>query len=159
MADLDSLIASGIPWAVAKEINTSLIASAAGQVDVVAAAGTLTRASGSFITDGFEVGNGITGSAFTNGGNNANFVIDTVTALVITVQDNTGMADESGGSNEVITGRPIADNLIAFGVAPQLAAAIVAADASGTPTVDIPNMMSLGFPARAAQDVYDALNP
>ena len=76
---------------------------AAVQIDVVAAAGTFTRASGSFITDGFDPGCTFTGSGFANGGNNAQFVVDTVTATVITVVDNTGMVNETGSGDEVLT--------------------------------------------------------
>jgi len=73
-------------------------------LNVVATAGTITRLAGSFLTDGWEQGARFTGSGFTNAGNNADFTIDTVTALVITVVDNTGMVDESSGGDEVLTG-------------------------------------------------------
>jgi len=76
---------------------------AAVQIDVVAAAGTFTRASGSFLTDGFERGCTFTGSNFTNGGNNAQFTALTVTATVITVDDNAGMVNETGSGDEVLT--------------------------------------------------------
>lgn len=76
---------------------------AAVQIDVVATAGTFTRASGSFITDGFEKGCTFTGSGFANGGNNAQFTVLSVTATVITVDDNTGMVDETGSGDEVLT--------------------------------------------------------
>jgi hypothetical protein len=73
------------------------------QIDVVATAGTFTRASGDFLADGFEQGARFTGSLFANGGNNASFTVDTVTATVITVVDNTGMVDETGSGDEVLT--------------------------------------------------------
>ena len=76
----------------------------AQQIDVVASAGTFTRAAGDFLAEGWEQGARFTGSQFTNGGNNADFTVDTVTATVITVVDNTGMVDESGGSDEILTG-------------------------------------------------------
>ncbi len=73
---------------------------AALTIDVVAVAGTFTRTTGSFLTDGFAVGDVITTSGFTNAGNNTTKIILTVTALVITVTDVTGLVDESGNNNE-----------------------------------------------------------
>jgi hypothetical protein len=72
------------------------------QIDVVAAARTFTRLSGSFLSDGFLVGGTITTTGFTNGGNNTTKVIESVTALVITVTSATGLVDETGGGNEEI---------------------------------------------------------
>ena len=70
-------------------------------IDVNATSGTFTRSSGSFLADGFEEGHRITGSGFTNAGNNATFTVQTVTALVITVVDSTGMVTEtSAGADE-----------------------------------------------------------
>ena len=70
-------------------------------IDVVASAGTFTRATGSFITEGFVVGHRISTSGFTNGGNNTTKTIASVTATVITVTDVSGLVDESaGGGNE-----------------------------------------------------------
>ena len=78
---------------------------AAQQVDVVLAAGTFTRVGGgSFITEGFEQGSRFTGAVFANAGNNTDFTVDSVTATVITVVDNTGMVDETGTGDETITG-------------------------------------------------------
>ena len=78
---------------------------AAQQIDVVAASGTFTRVGGgSFITEGYEQGARFTGAAFTNGGNNTDFTVDSVTATVITVVDNTGMVNETGGGDETLTG-------------------------------------------------------
>lgn len=69
-------------------------------IDVVASTGTYTRSAGSFLTDGFKEGMKVTMSGHTLGTNNSQRIIDTVTATVITVTDNTGLADESGGGNE-----------------------------------------------------------
>ena len=69
-------------------------------LDVDATARTFTRASGSFITDGFVPGNNFDSTGFTNAGNNGAWVIDTVVALVITVVDGTGLVTESGGGDE-----------------------------------------------------------
>jgi hypothetical protein len=77
------------------------ITTGAIQINVVASAGTYTRVSGSFIDDGFVAGRSFAFSAFTNGGNNVTKVAASVTALVITVTDNTGLADETGGGDEV----------------------------------------------------------
>lgn len=81
------------------------------QIDVVAAAGTFTRAAGDFLADGFYPGYNITTSGFTNGGNNGSFVIDSVTATVITVTDNTGLADETGGGDEQVVTPPADGNV------------------------------------------------
>lgn len=70
-------------------------------IDVDSGAGTFTRSAGSFLTDGFEEGHRITGSGFTNAGNNATFTVDTVTATVITVVNSAGMVTEtSAGADE-----------------------------------------------------------
>ncbi|OGY14335.1 MAG: hypothetical protein A3A58_01565 [Candidatus Blackburnbacteria bacterium RIFCSPLOWO2_01_FULL_41_27] len=61
-----------------------------------------TRASGSFVTDGFSTGNPIEVSGFTTPGNNATRVIASVEATRITVKLNTGMAAETGGGDEQI---------------------------------------------------------
>jgi len=73
------------------------------QINVVAATRTFTRLTGSFVTDGFQVGHHITGSGFTNGGNNVTKIIESVTALVITVTSGTGLVNETGGGDEVLT--------------------------------------------------------
>ena len=64
----------------------------------------LERATGSFLTDGFVVGEKIRSSGFTNGGNNADKVISAVTALLITVTVTTGMVQEAAGTDERIQG-------------------------------------------------------
>jgi hypothetical protein len=71
-------------------------------IDVVASAGTFTRAAGSFVTDGFAVGDAIITSGFANAGNNTTKVIQSVTATVITVTDPSGLVDETGGGDERI---------------------------------------------------------
>ncbi|MCK5608572.1 hypothetical protein KAR91_42210 [Candidatus Pacearchaeota archaeon] len=85
-----------------KLINIKTV-NAGVQIDVVAAAKTFTRASGSFLTDGFIPGNEITGANFANGGNNAAFIIAIVTALVITVVTGTGLVNETGSGDETLT--------------------------------------------------------
>ena len=61
-----------------------------------------TRASGSFVTDGFVAGDLITMSGFANAGNNVTKTINTVDATTITVTDTTGLVAETGGGNERI---------------------------------------------------------
>ena len=72
------------------------------QIDVVATAGTFTRLSGSFITDGFIAGMGIAMTGFANGGNNVTKIIASVTALVITVTNVSGLVNETGSGDEDI---------------------------------------------------------
>lgn len=60
------------------------------------AARTLTRASGSFITDGLVKGDFITLAGFTNTENNVPVMITDITALVLTVALPEGMIDEVG---------------------------------------------------------------
>lgn len=78
-------------------------ATTAAALVVVATAGTITRPSGDFLADGFRVGMSIDTTGFTNAGNNSTWVIKSVTALVITVVTITGLVDETGGGNEVVT--------------------------------------------------------
>ena len=68
---------------------------------------TFTRSAGSYLTDGFEVGMTITASGYSNAGNNSQFVIETVTATVITITSasNYGTTTEAGTGDEVITAK------------------------------------------------------
>ncbi len=77
-------------------------------INVAATAGTFTRTaggSGSFVTDGFAVGDKFNSTGFTNGGNNTTKTILTVTATVITVTDNSGLVDETGNANEQLNSK------------------------------------------------------
>jgi len=70
--------------------------------------GTFTRTSGSFLSDGFVVGDKITTSGFgTNDENNSTFIIDALTATVITVVDPQNMVTESGIGYEVVSKKVI----------------------------------------------------
>lgn len=80
-------------------VNTGAIT-----VNVVAAAATFTRTSGSFTTDGFANGDTIVTAGFTNGGNNTTKIISTITGsgTIITVTSGTGLVNESGDGNETV---------------------------------------------------------
>lgn len=71
-------------------INESITADAAD--------GTFTRATGSWITDGFAVGDIVTVSGYADAGNNGRFVVTAVVALILTVSPIEGqtMATETG---------------------------------------------------------------
>jgi len=115
-------------------------------IDVVAASGTFTRSSGSFITDGFVPGQTIVTSGFTNGGNNTSKVISTVTALVITVTSVTGLVNESGNANENIKTGHIWIQLLT-GVAPTDNQVITGGTSTGTVTMNVTiTERSLSFP-------------
>jgi hypothetical protein len=88
----DGLIAYG-------DIDSGLIT-----INVDATAGTFTRTSGDFTSDGFKAGQTITTTGFTNAGNNTTKIIETVTATVITVTNNSGLVDESGDGDERVRG-------------------------------------------------------
>jgi len=81
-----------------------LAATAASQtIAVDATAGTFTRSSGSFVTDGFQVGQRILPAGFANAANNYGRVIQSVTPTVITVTSTTGLVTEAGTGNESIS--------------------------------------------------------
>ena len=67
--------------------------------DIDASAKTLTRASGSFITDGVVVGDILTLGAFVNAGNNVQVMAVNVTALVVTYSGPSGMVTEVGSGS------------------------------------------------------------
>lgn len=80
-------------------IQIDAIDSAALSVTVAAAGGTYTRSAGSYLTDGFRVGQTVTWSGFSNAGNNATKVILVLTATVMTV-NTTGLVNEAGTGDE-----------------------------------------------------------
>lgn len=75
-----------------------IIASSATTIAVAAVGKTFTRPAGSFVTDGFVVGDVINVSGATAGGDNGNFVISTVAALVLTCTTATGLVDEAANA-------------------------------------------------------------
>ncbi|MFZ2603077.1 MAG: hypothetical protein WAX79_03625, partial [Candidatus Omnitrophota bacterium] len=67
-------------------IKVTVVINATGNTITVSnTTNTFTRTSGSFLTDGFVVGNKVTTTNFTNALNNGTWLISTVTALVMTV--------------------------------------------------------------------------
>lgn len=82
-------------WAPVAQTTTSIAVAASGK--------TFTRTAGSFLTDGFAVGQGITTSGFTAPGDNGTFVISAVTELVITCATATGLVDEAAASRTITT--------------------------------------------------------
>ncbi len=71
---------------------------------VAASAKTITRATGSFLTDNYRPGDIIVTTGFTNSGNNGTFTILSLTATVITlVASTTGLVDETTASGRTLT--------------------------------------------------------
>lgn len=66
----------------------------AASVTVAATGKTFTRAAGSWLDDGFAVGDNVTFSGFSNGGNNATFNISALTTTVMTCSTATGLVNE-----------------------------------------------------------------
>jgi len=95
------------PWTGMRLVKCSGAATGAATISVNATAGTFTRATGSYLTDGFVPGQSITSAGYVNGGNNTTKVISSVTALVITVTSLTGLVTEAGGGDETITGSTV----------------------------------------------------
>jgi hypothetical protein len=73
-----------------------------GAISADSAAGTFTRASGSFITDGFVANTVVTSSGYASSENNGRFLITNVAALVLTVTALEGQTQgtEAGGGDE-----------------------------------------------------------
>ena len=90
-----------------------LAASGAQNVTVAAAGGTYTRAAGSFITDGFFVGQQVQFAGFANGGNNALKTITVLTATVMTVST-TGLVNETSVTATTTGVSPTADGTFAL---------------------------------------------
>ena len=68
----------------------------AATVTVAATGKTFTRIAGSFLTDGFAVGDYVQWSGYANAGNNTTVKITTLTATVMTCSGATGLVDEAG---------------------------------------------------------------
>ncbi len=67
---------------------------------------TFTRPAGSFLTDGFQVGQAINTTGFSNGANNGTFKISAVTATTMDIVETT-LITETGDADEVMTGDEI----------------------------------------------------
>lgn len=95
--DFDDLLeeVTGGIWGPVATVTTAITVAATG--------GTFTRATGSFLEDGFTPGLQIITSGFTSAGNNGTFVIATVTATVITVTQTNSLVDESGSGTTITT--------------------------------------------------------
>jgi hypothetical protein len=96
--DFDALLeaALGGTW-------TGVVTSTATTLQITAATGTITRPSGSFITDGFLAGMMIKLGGFTAPGNNNYFILNAVNALTMTVTSFTGMVDEAASAGRTCT--------------------------------------------------------
>lgn len=82
------------------------VAATTGTTSIAATASTFTRAAGSFVTDGFEVGMEVLAAGFT-GGNNGYKIVTSVAAGTLGVTSSVAMATEAAGGNEsVVCGIP-----------------------------------------------------
>lgn len=81
----------------------SPVATCTVSLQVVASAKTFTRTVGSFLTDGFAVGQAIVTTGFTAPGDNSTFIISAVSALIITCSTATGLVDEAAASRTIAT--------------------------------------------------------
>ena len=81
-----------------------------GSVSITPDTGAIAGSGATFITDGFEVGQIITTSGFTNEGNNSQFEIASLTETVITVKSNDGMVLEFLASGRSISATNIYTN-------------------------------------------------
>lgn len=79
------------------------LATITADITVAAAGKTFTRPAGSFLTDGFEVGQQIITSGFAQAGNNGSFIVSDVDALVITCATAAGLVDEAGAGDTIKT--------------------------------------------------------
>lgn len=105
-------------------LNLAAITSGA-TVTVNSSAKTFTRGSGSYITDGFSIGNTVTWTGFTNGGNNlVGGVITALSATVMTIGAATGLVNETKAAT--------AESIVISGDDNSLALFIGAAITAGT---------------------------
>ena len=75
-------------------------------INVVAAAATYTRTTGSYLTDGFYAGQAVVMSGFTSGGNNGAKTILSIdgTGAIMTLTSGAGLSNEAGNNNERVRG-------------------------------------------------------
>jgi len=62
-----------------------------------------TRSAGSFVTDGFQVGDHVTFAGCTNGANNSTFIVTAVSALYLECSGAVGLVTEAGTGDETAT--------------------------------------------------------
>lgn len=101
----DDFIASALGnfgWTANVAKIKKLITSGSQSIAVAATGKTFTRSTGSFVTDGFAVGDYISTYGFTAAGDNGTFLISGVTATVITCSTATGLVDEASAAGRVI---------------------------------------------------------
>ena len=79
---------------------TLSVASSSG-VNLSATGAVFTRASGSFLTDGFSAGMEVLGAGFSASANNDSFTVTKVTALTLTIDGS--LTTESAGSGKTLT--------------------------------------------------------
>lgn len=72
-------------------------------IQIAATVGTFTRATGSFVTDGFVIGDLVSATGFTNPGNLGRFTVTAVAALTLTVSPAQGqtMVVEAAGARQI----------------------------------------------------------
>ncbi len=80
-------------------IEGSAVALGATTCAVSSVTKTFTRSAGSFITDGLVVGGGVRWTGFSNAGNNSTFRVTTLTALVCTCSEATGLVTEGAAAS------------------------------------------------------------
>jgi ferritin-like protein len=96
------------PWITSSATATTTGIPSAGSTGTVSLSATATgygRTAGSFVTDGFAVGQQVTASGFTNPANNGSSVVSAVTATALTVTKTPATAAEAAAA-----GRSIATN-------------------------------------------------
>jgi len=97
LADLNDPESLWIGWGVKENIASELCIMNVNYNDVE---GTFTRTTGSFIDDGFLVGQDVTFSGFESEGNNVTKVIKDITNTIITVNSPTLLVEELGGGGQ-----------------------------------------------------------
>ena len=86
----------------ASAAGRGIVANVIQVISVDGAAKTFTRATGSFLTDGFAVGQTILTNGFTNAGNNTTLTLSGVTATVLTCSTTTSLVTELAGTGRTI---------------------------------------------------------
>lgn len=97
-------------------LNLALVSS--GLTTTVAVSGgnvTYTRSTGSFITDGFVIGQTVAWTGFTNTGNNQTITITGLSGTVMTAVQGTAVAETGAAAGSTVTGvPPLTDGTFSF---------------------------------------------